>query len=280
MDPSHLKTFLHLCQSGSFAATARACHLSPPTLSRLIQRLEAETGALLIERGRRAEPTPAGQRFARYAQESLSALEQLKADLGGDCGALSGTIRLFASVTAGYSMLPDLLGRFRQAHQWVRFELEVGSSEEAEGRLNTCDLVIGALSPGAASEALPLASTPLVLVARSGGATNPLAQPFELIVNRHRASRGLLDPWLTQRDQQPLRVTEVGGSEAVLTLVALGAGVGVVPHMVLDYSPLAAELTVLPPNPPLGDLTVSLALGAAPSAAARAFYESARPSVG
>ena len=72
MDYDGLRMFLELSRSLHFLRASRACHVSPSTLSRAVQRLEQETGAVLLERDRRSvRLTAEGGRFAEHARDTL-----------------------------------------------------------------------------------------------------------------------------------------------------------------------------------------------------------------
>src|SRR4029078_8865118 len=100
-----------------FLRASRACHVSPSTLSRVVQRLEQETGSVLLERVRRwVRLTRAGGRFVEHARETLERWQRLQRDLRSREDTLSGSIAIFASVTACQSFLPELLRAFRGRH--------------------------------------------------------------------------------------------------------------------------------------------------------------------
>src|SRR5262245_45494331 len=127
MDHDTLRLYLHLTRTLHFARTSRECHISPSALTRLVQRLEGEVGRPLLERDKRsARLTPAGERFAQHARETLDRWEELQEVLRGGSPGLAGTITIFASVTACQSFLPRLLGSFRQAHPQIHIQLETG----------------------------------------------------------------------------------------------------------------------------------------------------------
>ena len=72
MDTEDLKIFLHLADTLHFGKTSAACHMSPSTLSRQIQRIEEEVGQQLFERDNRSVLlTESGVQFRKYAKESL-----------------------------------------------------------------------------------------------------------------------------------------------------------------------------------------------------------------
>src|SRR6187397_1821870 len=136
MDYDGLRMFLELSRALHFQRASRACHVSPSTLSRAVQRLEEETGSLLLERDRRSvRLTAEGARFAEHARDTLERWQRIQRDLRGPLDTLSGAIAIFASVTACQSFLPELLGAFRSHHPDVHLQLETGYAADALERL-------------------------------------------------------------------------------------------------------------------------------------------------
>src|SRR6516225_453146 len=63
-----LRQFVELTRALNFGRAAHACHISPSTLSRSVQRLEAQLGEPLFEREHhKVTLTPAGDQFRRHA---------------------------------------------------------------------------------------------------------------------------------------------------------------------------------------------------------------------
>src|SRR4029077_20838841 len=92
MDYDGLRMFMELSRTLHFLRASRACHVSPSTLSRAVQRLEQETGSVLLERDRRSvRLTPAGARFTEHARETLERWQRLQRELRGSQDRLSGT---------------------------------------------------------------------------------------------------------------------------------------------------------------------------------------------
>ncbi|HVZ75202.1 MAG TPA: HTH-type transcriptional activator IlvY [Polyangia bacterium] len=266
MDYDSLRLYLHLSRTLHFLRTSRECHVSPSTLSRSIQRLEQETGWPLLERDRRTvRLTPAGARFAEHARDTLDKWERLRRDLRGDeRGALTGTISIFASPTACQSFLPGLLSGFRERHPTITIKLETGYAADAlemldQGRV---DVTVAAL-PRVVPRALVsrgLLHTPLVFVAPTAPceverkcATRPLPwSEIPVVLPSGGLAREAADRWFRRQRAfkrhraAPPVYGEVPGSEAILALVSLGCGVGIVPKLVLDGSPLRANVRVLP----------------------------------
>lgn len=89
-----------LARERHFARAAAACHVSQPSLSAAIRRLEHDLGVPIVQRGRRfAGLTPEGERVLRWAHRILADAEALRQDLSAmrdeylivDGGALAGT---------------------------------------------------------------------------------------------------------------------------------------------------------------------------------------------
>jgi LysR family positive regulator for ilvC len=274
MDYDGLHMFLELSRSLHFLRASRACHVSPSTLSRAVQRLEQETGSVLLERDRRSvRLTPEGGRFAEHARETLDRWQRLQRDFRGQRDRLSGSITIFASVTACQSFLPELLGAFRGRHPDVRIQLETGYAADAleqlsDGRVDVCVAAIPPQLPrGLVSRVLLF--TPLVFAAPRVACEverlclqRPLPWanlPVVLPASGH--ARESADRWLRRRRIVPRVYGEVPGSEAILALVSLGCGVGIVPRLVLDESPLRSKLSVLDTDdggPALGEFRVGV----------------------
>src|SRR3546814_10275918 len=68
MNLTLIRYFMAVVETGSFTRGAERANVTQPTLSAGIKRLEQSLGAILFERGRSAQPTPAGARFMPHAR--------------------------------------------------------------------------------------------------------------------------------------------------------------------------------------------------------------------
>jgi LysR family positive regulator for ilvC len=74
------------------------------------------------------------------------------------------------------------------------------------------------------------------------------------VVPAYGVTREYVDDWLEHKSITPSIYAEIEGHEAIMSLVALGCGVGIVPKLVLDNSALrdqVEELWVTPQLPPV-----------------------------
>ena len=272
VDYDALRLFLHLSETLHFGRTSRACHISQSALSRLVQRLERDVGWPLLERDQRTvKLTPEGQRFAAHARDTLERWRELQKGLGGPgATALAGTISLFASVTACQSFLPRVLSAFRQAFPDIHIQLETGYAADALEMLRqgAVDVAVAAL-PDRVPPALVtrvLLHTPLVFVApaspcevaRQVERTPVPWSELPIILPATGLARASVDRWFRRKRIAPRIYSEVPGSEAILSLVSLGCGIGIVPRLVVDKSPLRAEVRPLDIEPRLDEFHVGV----------------------
>lgn len=266
-DYDSLRLFLDLSRTLHFLRTSRACHVSPSALSRAIQRLERDVGAPLFERDRRTvRLTPEGVRFAAHARDTLAGWDRLRRELRGPGDGPAGEIAIFASVTACQSFLPGVLSGFRQRYPDIHIKLETGYAADAlemltEGRVDVTVAAIPRTVPRALV-ARVLLHTPLVFVAPTAPCeverlchVRPLPWgELPVVLPAAGLARESADRWFRRRRVRPRVYGEVAGSEAILSLVSLGCGIGIVPRLVLDKSPLRPNLRLLPAGPGPGDL--------------------------
>src|ERR671923_585062 len=99
LDVNRLRVIDAVARHGSVTAAAKELHYSQPSVTHHLARLEAETGAKLLQRvGRGIRLTPAGQLLADRAAEILGRVDAAAAELSAHVGLSTGRVRL-----AGYT---------------------------------------------------------------------------------------------------------------------------------------------------------------------------------
>lgn len=255
MDTRNLRVFLHLSQSLHFGRTSDALNLSPSAVSRVIKQLEQQLDCLLFVRDNRTvNLTEQGAQLQTYARDSLQQWETLQDQIKSSGNTLHGSISIYCSVTASYSLLYTALDRFRQRHPNIELVIHTGDPALAIERCQSDqeDISVAAM-PAKLPPALrfhSLTTSPLVSIA-------PLKKQFEephshqewgrcpLILPETGLTRKRANQWFSRHNIQPNIHAQVNGHEAVVSMVALGMGVGIVPQIVLDHSPLADKVRPL-----------------------------------
>ncbi len=265
MNIKSLQLFIHLCDSKSFAKTAAAMHISPSALSRQIQKLEEETHQQLFLRDNRSvELTVQGKKLLPVALKILGEWQQYQSYVRGTEDELKGEIRLFCSVTASYSHLPELISEFRIQHPFIEFKLSTGDPAQAIDKIlaDEADIAISAkpdqLPAKVAFE--PISEIPLSVIAPVGVSSfaeelqkeTPDWSTIPFILPEAGTARERANVWFKQMKIKPNIYAQVAGHEAIVSMVALGCGVGIAPDVVINNSPVREKinrLKVLPIKP-------------------------------
>lgn len=66
-----------------------------------------------------------------------------------------------------------------------------------------------------------------------------------MILSEKGIGRQRVDHWFSTKGIKPKIYAQVAGNEAIVSMVSLGFGVGVVPQIVLDNSPLSDKVKIL-----------------------------------
>jgi LysR family positive regulator for ilvC len=273
MDVRSLKQFVNLAESLHFGRASKASYVSPSALSRSIRRLEDELGVTLFERNNRSVSlTHAGDLFLTYAREAQGEWDAIRNRLMEQKGELHGEVSMYCSVTASYSFLFEILTRFRQDHPRIEIKLHTGDPEDAIARVlsGVEDIAIGArpenLPTGMAFK--QIAVSPLVFIAAKNPDLQAQATAIQtraqewagspMILPERGLARTRVDEWFRTLGMQAIIYAQVAGNEAIVSMVSLGFGVGVVPQIVLDNSPLSDTIQVLEVQPGLEAYEVGL----------------------
>lgn len=183
MEMHQLRYFVAVAEEENFTRAAAKCHVSQPSLSAQIIKLEEELGSRLFNRlGRRVELTTAGTFFEKRARSILMEVENAKREIGEGEGEPRGQLRVGVTPTVGPYLLPPVLARCRE-----RFpELKIRVEESSRGTLmdnlvdGQLEVVISSYSGGVAHiDAEPILQEALNLVVPRG---HPLADQQEISI--------------------------------------------------------------------------------------------------
>ncbi|MFG1942135.1 LysR family transcriptional regulator [Nonomuraea sp. NPDC048826] len=132
LDVTRLRVLLAVARTGSLTAAARELHYAQPSVSHHLARLEAETGAKLIQRaGRGIRLTEAGRLLAERAGDIVGRLDAAAEELAAHVGLHAGRVRLAAFPSALGTFIPEAAARLRKAHPGLRLELTETEPPEA-----------------------------------------------------------------------------------------------------------------------------------------------------
>jgi DNA-binding transcriptional LysR family regulator len=124
LDVNRLRVIDAVARHGSVTAAAKELHYSQPSVTHHLARLEAETGAQLLQRvGRGIRLTPAGELLADRASEILGRIDAAGAELSAHVGLTAGRVRLAGFASAIGSLVPQAVAALADKHPGLEINL-------------------------------------------------------------------------------------------------------------------------------------------------------------
>ena len=115
MEMHQLRYVVAVARTGNFSRAAEQCHVSQPSLSQQIQKLEGELGGRLFDRMKReAKPTPQGDAFLRHAVRVLEEVDAARREAKDATDLLSGTVAIGVLPTIAPYLLPGVMSGFTE----------------------------------------------------------------------------------------------------------------------------------------------------------------------
>ena len=248
MTLTELRYIVALHQTGHFGKAADRCHVSQPTLSIAIKKLEDELSVTLFERSRnQVLATPLGLKIIEQAQAVLEQANRIRelADQGRD--PLGSRLSIGAIYTVGPYLFPCFVPELHRLAPSMPLYIEEGYTAVLREKLRSCELdaIVIALpftEPDVVTQ--PLYDEPFVVVMPGD---HPLAR-YDRIPQRQLAEETvlLLGEGHCFRDQVltacPALRTSLSNADAQLQSVVEGSSLETLKHMVASR----LGITVLP----------------------------------
>lgn len=116
MTLTELRYIIAVAREHHFGRAAKACHVSQPTLSVAIKKLEDELGVVIFERGsNEVMISPIGKRIVQHAQQTLESANTIKLVAQHGKNQLASPLRIGAIYTIGPYLFPELIPLLRKA---------------------------------------------------------------------------------------------------------------------------------------------------------------------
>jgi len=270
-----LNTFVAICELGTLTAAAQRLHRTQPTITYQLRQLEQAIGAPLFVRGRRRMiPTPLGERLHRLAAGFARDVRLAAA------GPAERERLAIASVSGfgRYVVVPQLM----KMRPLPYLSLHFPTADEVGRRVRDGEAHAGFVHrpldlPGITLEPIYIESFALIAPASWQARLKRPADFKDMPVVTYDEGDYLLGRWLGDRfgRRSPAwhSAAHCEELEEVLTLVAAGAGVAVVPHFIVGRDP-RIRMIVWGRPPVLNTVYVARRDGAADSPALSRLLES------
>lgn len=248
MELHQLRYFCAIAETGSFSRAAQQSHVSQPSLSQQILKLENELGARLFDRlGRTVRLTELGSAFLPRARAVLRDVEAARSDVVARKTSVTGPLCVGVIPTIGPYFLPSALASFSRKYPQARVTIveEITPLLLERLRAGTMDVAIVALPLKVRNrefKSFPLTTEKLYAVLPK---RHPLARQRSIPLGELRDS-----PFLLLRDGHCFReatvaacnrarlnpniVFESGQFSSILSMVGAGLGISIVPAMAIE----------------------------------------------
>lgn len=246
MELHQLRYFCAVAESGSFSRAAEHSHVSQPSLSQQILKLEDELGARLFDRlGRSVRLTEVGKSFLPRARAVLRDLEAARGEVVERNASISGPIAVGAIPTVAPYLLPQILSSFSAKFPQARLSVieEITPVLLERLRAGTVDVAILALPiRGHEFESSLLLSERLFaalpkkhpLGRKPSVSLKDLSKEAFLLLRDGHCFRENAMAACDRARVSPQVIFESGQFSSLLALVGAGMGVALVPEMAID----------------------------------------------
>src|ERR1700754_1806142 len=263
LNVGRLKVLTEVINRGSFSGAAESLSYTQSAVSQAIARLEEETGTKLVVRDRSGvRPTAAGATLVEHAEAIFAQIDAAETDLAAVLGVRIGRLRMASFPSAGATLMPLAIARFREAHPDVSLTLAEGEPEEIAPRLRAGEFDLALLfefpgvreRPGTGLRTVGLLEDPMHVALP---AAHPLADKPALTLADLRDEN-----WVQTSESSPCarhvvrsclaagfepHVTfESDDYETVQGLVAAGVGVALIPQLALPGPGAREDIVVRP----------------------------------
>jgi DNA-binding transcriptional LysR family regulator len=240
----YLRIFLSVLKERSFSGAADVLHISQPSVSIQIRRLEKSLGVKLFERlGRAVYPTSEAELVAEYANRISDLLVDLETEVSKFKGLNKGHLVVAGNTAPGVKILPFAIADFKQHHPEAEILLKVSRSDQVERWLlvNDIDVAVILRDPKSAQlrkEHLCDEGRVLVLPPK-----HPLAKKAHVSLN-DLANQHMLVPEsgnlklvverIFSEKRLSVQQTTFGNHEAIITAISCGVGMSILSQSMVE----------------------------------------------
>ncbi len=249
LDVRRMRVLREVAARGSFSAAADALSYTQSAVSQQIAALEREAATKLVERSARGvRLTEAGRALVEHADVILARLADAEHELEAIAGLRGGRLRLCSFPSAGATIMPPAIARYRDRHPGVELSLDLAEPDDGVAKLKSgeVDIAMTITASGLCSyqgvDELHVLDDPMYVALPAG---HPLAQKRNLRLSELSEEAWMLGSTGTCPDTSIfLRSCGAAGFEprvafesndylAIQGFIAAGMGVSFIPDLAL-----------------------------------------------
>lgn len=271
MNLRRLRFFVTVAEELHFGRAAERLCMTQPPLSQAILALEQELSVTLFERTKRhVALTPVGKQLLPHVTRLLEEVEELPGLARELARGEVGALNLGFVTTADFSLLPTLIGRYRQSYPKVKISLREMSSDLQVEALLQGEIDAGLMTPlhttlHASLSYLPLYHEPLVAAVPEAWVASGRLTPVEgrlplaevarepLVLFPRRSApvfHDIITNYFEINGTRPVIGQEAIQMQTIISLVSAGIGVALVPGSLCQLARPGVRYLSLAEKPP------------------------------
>jgi DNA-binding transcriptional LysR family regulator len=263
IDLTRLQVFLAAAETLSFSAAANRLHISQPTVSHHIKRLEEEIGSALFDRsGNEIALTSAGRLLVPHARKLLREAMGIQQMMNSMEDRVVGSLRIACSTTSGKYILPQFAGRFLNRHPGVTIRINRCTRTKVVPTLLGEEADLGVVSFDACGDDMDCQeffTDHIILISPANQPWTAMdsIEPSDLLgvpLILDEPSSGTRRELLTELGKHDIDISdlhvflEVGNAEAIVTTVERGFGLAFVPLTSAKWALERGSVVKIPVN--------------------------------
>jgi DNA-binding transcriptional LysR family regulator len=257
-----LRLYCDVVRHRSFSRGAQTNYVSQSAASQAVQQLEAQVGAVLIDRTKRPfVVTPEGQAFYEACRELLTAWEKATATVAAVKARVNGTVRVAAIYSVGLHEVSRHMQRFMSLYPAARVQLECLHPHKVVEAVLDGEADVGIMSYPPTTRALSIVSLreePMAFVChpshRLARRRTVLADDLRgeafIAFDRELTIRKSIDRALRQRNVKPNIAMEFDNIETIKQAIIIDQGVSILPRHTVASEVAGRSLAVVPMSIP------------------------------
>ena len=137
MDTRLLEYFLTIADEGNMTRAAKTLHVTQPTLSKQLSKLEEMLGVKLFHRtNRRMILSEAGLALRDRAKAILKLSEKIFTDLQQNDKNIHGTVKMSAAESAAFRKIIKIFKQIHEKHPTIQLDIHSGDASSVTERLD------------------------------------------------------------------------------------------------------------------------------------------------
>jgi LysR family hydrogen peroxide-inducible transcriptional activator len=243
MEMHQLRYAIAVARSGNFSRAAEQCHISQPSLSQQILKLEEELGERLFDRTKReARVTPHGEAFLRRAVRILEEVDAATREAHEAKELISGVIAIGVIPTIAPYLLPKVMAAFAEDYPGVKMIVQEETTARLLKLLQGYEIDFALISPPFDTEGLEtqhLLDEELLLAlprkhpltGKKSISTHDLERERLILMKEGHCLGEQVLSFCNRRELRPKVSFRSAQLETIQSLIAAGMGISLIPEM-------------------------------------------------